>query len=137
MPHQAPAARSNDSVALRVASLAAKLCVDGLPSSDLTNWLNMLDRHFPGSFGQINHSERFARTFTSALSVAATRSMAEQIHQPLRALRLPSDYVRIIDGITPLIGESLLIHIVVIMVREAISLQCSRCFVASCMAMRH
>ena len=37
----------------------------------------------------------------------------EHVQQRVRALRVPSDYVRILDGITPQMGESLLIHVVI------------------------
>ena len=37
----------------------------------------------------------------------------EHVQQRVRALRVPSDYVRILDVITPQLGESLLIHVVI------------------------
>ena len=96
----------------------ARLVVQGHGLEDYPSWLHMLDAHFPGEFGQLQHSTNFASNFATSLMVAATRCQMEHMHQCLRALKIPSDYMRIVDGITPTNGESLLIHVFVSISRD-------------------
>ena len=63
-------------------------------------------------------SRFFAQRFADQLLTETMKSQMKHLHVRLRALGIPSDYVRIIDGITPMIGESLLIHICVTVDRD-------------------
>jgi len=99
-------------------SIVAKLLVQGHGASHYSSWVHMLDCHCPGEWGQINHSRWFAQNVANSLTAVSVRCQAEQLHQRVRALKIPSDYIRITDGITPYNGESLLIHIIVSACRE-------------------
>ena len=108
-----PALHQDQTIGIRLGSLVASLIVQGLGTSAFPKWLHMLDAHFPGEWGQINHSKQFAERFADSLMRACARNVMEHVQQRVRALRVPSDYVRILDGITPQMGESLLIHVVI------------------------
>ena len=105
-------------VSRRLGSLAARLVVDGAGTDNYTSWVHTLDAHFPGELGSLNHSRRFAETFTRGLLVTARGLMVRMLHTKLRALGRPSDYARVIDGLTLHSGESLLIHLVVTFARD-------------------
>jgi len=99
-------------VGLRLAGLAAKLITDGGSLWDFPKWVNLLDSHLPGEWGQLNHSRWFAEKFGDCLLQSVHELQVMHLHASLRALRVPSDFARCIDGLTPQLGESLLIHIV-------------------------
>ena len=80
--------------------------------------MHALDAQFPGEFGTLNHSERFAAQFAPILLKNIRAVQVRAIHTTIRALRLPSDYARIIDGLTLQSGESLLIHLIAFVTRE-------------------
>ena len=109
----APLDVQETAMGIRAGSLAARLVVEGLGLSRFPEWVHFLDAHFPMELGQINRSRTFAERFATALLQEASRSVVHHLHVRLRALGIPSDYVRVIDGITPSVGESLLIHVLV------------------------
>ena len=80
--------------------------------------MNVLDSHFPGSFGELNHSKRFANGFGDSLLAVVKAHQIWDLHTEVRALQIPSDFVRVIDGITPCLGESFLIHVLITVGRD-------------------
>ena len=100
-------------IGIRLGSMVARLLVECIGLYTFPEWLHFLDSHFPNEFGSINHSKNFAERFADALLREASLCHMKFLHVKLRALGIPSDYVRIIDGITPAVGESLLIHVCV------------------------
>jgi hypothetical protein len=105
---------------LRVGSLATKLIVDGASLDSFEGWLHMLDSHFPGEFGQVNHSKRFAAKFSESLLGVVEHCHMSDLQSSLKALRVPSDYARVIDGLTTSGGETLLIHVVLAASRDGV-----------------
>jgi hypothetical protein len=99
-------------VGLRLGGIAAKLIVDGAAAEDFTRWIHTLDAHLPGEWGQINHSRYFVEKYGDCLLRAVHEFQLAHLQCDVRALKIPSDYVRCIDGFTPHIGESLLIHVI-------------------------
>ena len=100
-------------VGVRLGSLVAKLRVEGDGLTNFPYWVHWLDSHFPSELGQLNHSKTFAEKYADNLFQSAFHRQVENLHQCLPALKIPSDYARILDGITCTIGESFLIHVVV------------------------
>ena len=113
-----PLSLRDQTIGIRLGSLVASLIVQGSGTYAFPKWLHMLDSHFPGEWGQINHSRHFAENFADGLMRACARNVMEHAQQRVRALNVPSDYVRILDGITPQMGESLLIHVIISVSRE-------------------
>ena len=103
--------RSREANGLLLANLAARFYTDPhLPISAFTPMLSWLDSQWPGCIGQTNHTRdfvlRFGRTMTLHLDLCSTL----QHWQIVPALRLPSDFARVIDGYTCM-GEPLLIEV--------------------------
>lgn len=101
------------SIGLRLGSLAARIYTDPhLPFVAFTSFVSWIDQHMPRSLGTTNHSPDFPREFGRVMSVHLQLCLSLQHWQRLPALRIPSDYFRIIDGYTCL-GEGLfvLVHV--------------------------
>ena len=92
----------------------------GATLTDFEGWVHTLDGMFPGEFGQINHSTHFANAFADSLLQTVESMHMWELHRNLKALKIPSDFARTIDGITVSIGESLLIHIIIAMGRDGV-----------------
>ena len=93
-------------VGLRLAGIAAKLITDAASSDDFMHWIHVLDAHLPGEWGQINHGKTFVVRFGNHLLQAVHEFQLAHLQSEVRALKIPSDYARCIDGFTPRIGES-------------------------------
>ena len=107
-----PPAERELAVGLRLCGLAAKLLTDGAGLDDFARWLHVLDAHLPGEWGNINHSKYFVDRYGDCLLQALHEYQLAHLQTQVRALRIPSDYARSIDGFTPRMGESLLIHVI-------------------------
>ena len=115
-----PDGTKNMLAALRVGTIVAKMLAAGATLTDFEGWVHTLDGMFPGEFGQINHSKHFANAFADSLLQTVEGSHMWELQRNLRALKIPSDFARTIDGITVSIGESLLIHILIAMGRDGV-----------------
>ena len=118
--HTMPSDMQHTLAALRVGTLVAKILAAGATLKDFEGWMHTLDALFPGEFGQINHSRHFANSFADSLLQTVEGCHMWELQRNLRALRMPSDFARTIDGITVSIGESLLIHVVIAMGRDGV-----------------
>ena len=76
--------------------------------------MDCLDAHWPESVGHVNLSAHFVAKFKVSLLQAVNVAHTSAMHALLRALRVPSDYVRTVDTLTPTHGDPLLVHISVI-----------------------
>ena len=105
----------NRRAGLRVASLAARFFTSpSLPLKVFTPLLAWLSQHFPGEMGSTNHSLHFVRDFGRTMGAHLQTCQALAHWQLLPALRIPSDFQRIVDGYTCM-GEPLLVlaHVLV------------------------
>jgi len=113
-------ASKNKLAALRVGTLVVKLIADGATLNGFEDWIQTLDSLFPGEFGELNHSRYFAEQFSNTLLQMIEVSSMCELQCLLPALQIPSDFARVIDGITVSIGEGLLIHILIAMGRDGV-----------------
>ena len=105
-------------VGLRLGSLAARMYTDPhLPISAFTPLVSWIDEHAPGSLGNINHGLDFALRFGRCMGAHLQTCLALQHWQTIPALRIPSDFLRVIDGYTCL-GEPLLVLVHVLTTSE-------------------
>ena len=105
-------------IGLRLASLAARLYVDPhLPVSAFTPLVSWIDEHTPDSMGSTNHGADFPLAFGRCMGAHLQTCIALQHWQRLPALRIPSDFLRVIDGYTCL-GEPLLVLVHVLTTRD-------------------
>ena len=98
-------------VGLRLCSLVLRLVTSGCSLHDYSNFVQWLDSHLPGEFGQIGHSRRFANEFTESAAATLRALTTWDLHTKLTALGIPSDYCRVVDGMTTSCGEPLLVVI--------------------------
>ena len=66
----------------------------------------------------MNHSPRFARSFIGSLTLGYEACHRWDLQAQLKALQIPSYFVRITDGLTISAGESLLVHVIVALGRD-------------------
>ena len=101
-------------VAMRVASRCTLVVSHGLPSALFSEVLDFLDAYFPGSFGNLFHSERFVAGFRKSLLRTHRLAQTRTLHAAGPGLRSPSDFFRTFDTLTPKCGDPLLVHVDVI-----------------------
>jgi hypothetical protein len=99
---------------MRVASLCVFVTTHGLPDEMFTELLDFWDAHFPGAFGDLNHSTSFVTRFRTSLLETQVRMHRRLLHARLPALRVPSHFFRALDGVTPKCGDPLLplVHVI-------------------------
>ena len=95
---------------IRIASVCTFLIVNGLSPDLYPKIINMLDPHFPSTFGELNHSVWFANTFRKAALRSLVAEEQQLLCSVLPALRIPSDFARVFDTMTTENGDTLLIH---------------------------
>ena len=97
-------------VALRAGSLCTMVITHALPRDTYSNLLGFIDAHFPGAVGELNHTHHFVTSFTQSLLRGLDNMQCQALSAVLPALRVPSDFFRTWDSLTPLCGEPLLMH---------------------------
>ena len=101
-------------IALRNASFCSFLLVNGLSPDMYPKLVNLMDLHFPGQFGELNHSHHFVCKFRKALCNRVRQKQVDALHGLIPALRVPSDQVRCFDSVTPLSGDTVLVVLKII-----------------------
>ncbi len=109
-----PCSSEDAGIAMRVASLCTMVVAGGFPHDLFPKLINLLDSHFPGAFGQVNHSVDFVQRFRKSLLRTIHHQQTLSLHGIIPALNLASDFARSWDSVTPLSGEPLLICVVLI-----------------------
>ena len=97
--------RDSLSIAMRAGSLCTMAITHGLPPATYTTLLGFVDSHFPGAVGDLNHSHHFVAKFTQSLLQALGDMHRQALSTDMPALRIPSDFFRAFDTLTPLNGE--------------------------------
>ena len=101
-------------IAMRVSSFATMILSSGLPKETFPFIMDSIDANFPGSVGDINLSTNFLDGFRRSLLQTIDSLQTSAFHARLPALRIPSDFYRAFDTVTPKSGEPLLVAVDVI-----------------------
>lgn len=98
-------------VGLRLASIALWLSASGLPSEYYSELVSLWDGWCPGELGDINHGASFVTRFRRSCMKTLEKFQFWDVHGRLTALKVPSDYCIVSDGITCGNGTPLHVHL--------------------------